>query len=58
MAVAVYENKIFAIGGTNGSYSRSKLVEQFDVDENKWMKIDSLRSAKYQCAAGVYNLSY
>lgn len=45
IAVATYENELFAIGGSSGT-NKLNIVERYSADENQWIKIDSLNKPR------------
>lgn len=56
MAVAVYENELFVIGGQNtssGNYIDMDTVEKYDANEMKWVRMKPMNRGRVSCAAFV-----
>lgn len=52
MAVAVYEDQLFAIGGFEDS-GISKMIECYKVAKNKWVRIEALPRDMLNCCATI-----
>lgn len=54
LAVAVYENEIYAFGGQADTAERSKCVKKYNAKENKWIEVEAMNKKRYLCAPVVF----
>lgn len=46
ITTCIFDNQLFAIGGYNDLADTLNIVEIYDVNENKWQKLNSLNSGR------------
>lgn len=51
-AVAVFDNKIYVMGGYDG-HTRLRTVEMYDPESNEWSYVSSMNVGRAGCGAAV-----
>lgn len=52
LAVAIYEDELFAIGGSTAA-GASNMVECYDEHRNEWIQMEPLIQAKSNCGTAI-----
>lgn len=56
LGLCVFNNKLYSVGGFNGS-SYLKTVEYFDCSDHQWSTAQSMNYRRLGCGVGVLNTS-
>lgn len=51
-SACVYQGQLYVMGGYDGQH-RLKSVERFDLEENKWKKVEDMNEFRAGCGSAV-----